>query len=142
VPRPGCTESSGILSTLRTAIYQQHVGSTNSFSGSACRFAPGHYSAVVVGGGATTRSAILALWTLGIQHICLVGRDDNEIQDTITWFNRAGLQEEGLDLRRIASLDEAEELHGQEASGWPALALGVGAIPCTYLHVLQGLKGC
>lgn len=106
------------------------VSSTGDNAEPFTSFQSGQYSAIVVGGGATTRSAILALWTLGIRHICLINRDEEEVKRTISWFQQVGLQDEGLKLRHMAGAEDVEKLYENSGEDWPILALGVGAIPC------------
>ena len=126
----------GIHSTLskamtRSTVSQNYAGPSGSFD--VDQTPP--RSAVVIGGGATTRSAILALYTLSVRHICIIKRDSEEVQSTMAWFEQAGLCKQGLQFRHLASVEDVEAVYGVTDS-WPALSLGVGAVPCTW-HLLR-----
>jgi hypothetical protein len=64
------------------------------------------------------------------------------VRRTIAWFQQAGLQDEGLKLRHMAGVEDVEKLYGDSGEGWPILALGVGAIPCTYQQSLGSRQIC
>lgn len=86
----------------------------------------GSYAGAVIGGGATTRSAIVALWTLGLNPIYLINRDPREVGETIKWFATSPLNEQGLRIRPLNSAGDVEEALGETES---PVVMAVGAIP-------------
>lgn len=99
------TDYLGILASLQAALGSRSVQRS---------------PAAVIGGGATTRSAILALHRLGLGPIYLVNRDEGEVRGTIEWFAGTALQLDLVHLRNTQDVDR------QCAEG-PSIV--VGAIP-------------
>lgn len=96
-------------------------------------YAPGVGSAMVIGGGATTRSAVHALHTLGLSPIFLVNRDKDEVTAVQDSFPH--LRETLIHLDTVA---RAESLLASNSSTSPPIVDGkpippmlmvVGAIP-------------
>lgn len=130
------TDDLGIRSSLllEAQAQQREQGEASSSPDNAnTPFTRGAYSGAVVGGGATTRSAVLALWTLGIGTIFLINRDAGETAEIVRWFKSKGLVEQGLRLVPLGAVEDVEEYLGDDAGEdrVPQLALAVGAIPCT-----------
>jgi quinate dehydrogenase len=94
-------------------------------------FPSGAASALVIGGGATTRSAIYALSTLGLNPIFLVNRDEEEVRTVIGSFAASNGCLELVHLRGIDVVDKyfgASMADGREKRT-PPLTIIVGAIP-------------
>lgn len=87
----------------------------------------------MIGGGATTRSAVHALYTLGMNPIFLVNRDAGEVEQTIKEFDaKKGDADgrQGVRLIHLTSVDQVEGLLGPNAKDRvPGIAMIVGAIP-------------
>lgn len=118
------TDYIGILSCLLTATIAQHPQSSST----SLKFGVKSISGAVIGGGATTRSAILALHRLGVGPIFLVNRDEVEVEATIDWFNGTELVEQGLELIHVRTPQEVD-VHFEEKKGIGRLGIIVGAIP-------------
>lgn len=90
---------------------------------------------MVIGGGATTRSAVHALYTLGMNPVFLVNRDAAEVQATIDEFEtKSKGGSDKLKLIHLTSVDQVEGLLGVNASDRvPGVAMIVGAIPGEFL---------
>ena len=85
---------------------------------------------MVIGGGATTRSAVHALYTLGMNPIFLANRDADEVRATIDEFALKRKGGRGVDLIHLTSVDEVERYLGPNAQDRkPGVAMIVGAIP-------------
>lgn len=93
------------------------------------RFAPGVASGLVVGGGATTRSAVYALSTLGLSPIFLINRDEEEVRMVVDSFKTTALA--GLELIHLRNVADVDRYLGDglTAGEKPGLAMVVGAIP-------------
>lgn len=93
----------------------------------------GQASGMVIGGGATTRSAVHALYTLGMNPIFLANRDAEEVRVTIEEFASKRKGGKGVELIHLTSVDEVERYLGQDAvERNPGVAMIVGAIPGKY----------
>lgn len=111
---------------LLRAWHAQHPGHT---AAPHARFPSGAASALVIGGGATTRSAVYALHHLGLEPIYLVNRDADEVARVVESFTGAGV--ELVHLRSVADVDAHLSLGGaEEGKARRELAVVVGAIPC------------
>lgn len=115
------------MRTLRT----QH--SIHAFK-SDQRFPSGAASALVIGGGATTRSAVYALSTLGLNPIFLVNRDEEEIRTVIESFAASSTSNGRLELVHLRGIDVVDKYFGANMTNGreertPPLAIVVGAIP-------------
>jgi len=90
---------------------------------------------MVIGGGATTRSAVHALYTLGMNPIFLANRDAQEVQATIADFaSKAQGRKGAVELIHLTSVDDVEKHLGQNATDRkPGVAMIVGAIPGTWM---------
>ncbi|KAF9477820.1 hypothetical protein BDN70DRAFT_880759 [Pholiota conissans] len=105
------------------------------------RFEPGSASALVIGGGATTRSAIYALSQLGLQPIFLLNRDDDEVRGVIESFQVQHASSTCPELLHIRDMTDVkryfesgsrcvlDEEQGEGRERRPNLAIIVGAIP-------------
>ncbi len=94
------------------------------------RFPAGAAAALVIGGGATTRSAVYALHNLGLAPVFLMNRDADEVARVVESFSGSGV--ELIHLQSIADVDT--HLRSREESaeeGKRELAVVVGAIPGT-----------
>lgn len=125
----------GIRNSLVAALRSQHPSLPIGLNH---RYPAGQCSGAVIGGGATTRSAVYALWTLGMNPIFIVNRDPFEAEAIKRNFE--GLKEvEGLEIVHLRSTLEVDTwLGGEEAEGGgkarararaPGVAMIVGAIP-------------
>jgi shikimate 5-dehydrogenase len=122
------TDYLGITVALRTAILSTQAGREYP-SSTAHSFPRGQLSGAVIGGGATTRSAILSLHRLGLGPILLINRDEAEVAATTAWFQRTELvREQGLELIHVKDPGEVERYLVDEGSRAP-LGIVVGAIP-------------
>jgi quinate dehydrogenase len=83
---------------------------------------------MVIGGGATTRSAVHALYTLGMNPIFLANRDEGEVKITIEEFEGKKKDGKGVELIHLKSVDDVEKYLSEEG-GKPGVAMIVGAIP-------------
>jgi quinate dehydrogenase len=76
------TDIFGVKNALLRALHSQH----HSLSQSKIMSPQARYgkrargAGVVIGGGATTRSAVHALWTMGLESLYLVNRDAGEVE--------------------------------------------------------------
>ncbi|KJA25518.1 hypothetical protein HYPSUDRAFT_37513 [Hypholoma sublateritium FD-334 SS-4] len=122
------TDVLGVRNALLRAWRAQYPGHR---AAPQARFPVGAASALVIGGGATTRSAVYALHHLGLAPIFLVNRDADEVARVVEGFSDTGV--ELVHLRSVADVDlhlrGGEE--GREGQRRPELALVVGAIPAT-----------
>lgn len=123
------TDFLGVRNSLLAALGKQHpsvsVGTTEKYT-------PGQASGMVIGGGATTRSAVHALYTLGMNPIFLANRDAGEVQDTISHFEERSDASDPRRLRllHLNSVDDVESYLGPGAKNrQPRIAMVVGAIP-------------
>lgn len=123
--------------------------------GGAPRFEPGVASAMVIGGGATTRSAVYALSGLGLAPIFLLNRDDDEVRGVIESFQVQQEAPPGPELIHIRSAEDVERYigrhggtappqgeEGESRERSPNLAIIVAAIPGEHTHVLGRLLHC
>lgn len=123
------TDFLGVRNSLLSALSVQHP---SVHIGTTARYTPGQASGMVIGGGATTRSAVHALYTLGMNPIFLANRDAKEVHDTIAHFESKSKADDPNRLRLIhlTSVDQVESLLGPTASDrLPGVAMIVGAIP-------------
>ncbi|KAJ7579171.1 hypothetical protein C8J56DRAFT_1006758 [Mycena floridula] len=86
------------------------------------------HAGLVIGGGATTRSAAHALTLLGLSPIYLINRDDSEVQDVINSMPHLSF----IHLRN--PVDVEEHLVGQ---GKKAVLMAVGCIPAITPQTLE-----
>ena len=93
------------------------------------KFHPGVGSALVIGGGATTRSAAYALKTLGLAPIFLINRDEKEVRMVIENFEAMGADKP--ELIHLTSVEDVDRYlgGGSTKAEKPELAIVVGAIP-------------
>jgi hypothetical protein len=111
---------------------------------------------MVIGGGATTRSAIYALSGLGLAPIFLLNRDDEEVRRVIESFQAQHGAPPGPELIHIRSTEDVQryiggrrstaQSQGRSEEGGsrtrersPNLAMIVGAIPGEQTHVFGRL---
>lgn len=122
------TDFLGVRNSLLAALGAQQPSVS---VGTTATYAPGQASGMVIGGGATTRSAVHALYTLGMNPIFLANRDAAEVQDTIRHFDeRSEGKPNRLQLIHLTSVDQVEGYLGPEArESKPGVAMIVGAIP-------------
>jgi len=126
----------GVRNALLRTLCAQH--SIYVF-GSNQRFPSGAASALVIGGGATTRSAVYALSTLGLNPIFLVNRDEEEVRTVIESFAASSLSTSNgcLELVHLRSIDVVDKYFGASMTDGkertPPLIIIVGAIPGTSL---------
>lgn len=115
----------GVKNSLLRSLRHQHPNYTFSLGQ---RFVPGTASGLVVGGGATTRSAVYALSTLGLSPIFLINRDDEEVKMVVESFKTTTLA--GLELIHLKGPQDVDRYLGNGGQGEkPGLAMVVGAIP-------------
>jgi shikimate 5-dehydrogenase len=98
------------------------------------KFPSGAASALVIGGGATTRSAVYALSTLGLNPIFLVNRDEEEVRAVIESFAASSTSNGCLELIHLRGVDVVHKYFGASMTDGgeertPTLAIIVGAIP-------------
>jgi len=72
------TDILGVKNALLSALRSQHPNIFISSQG--CYSKTARAAGVVIGGGATTRSAAHALWTMGLETVYLVNRDVGEVE--------------------------------------------------------------
>lgn len=118
----------GVRNALLRTLRAQHP--VQAFRGDQ-RFPSGAASALVIGGGATTRSAVYALSTLGLNPIFLVNRDEEEVRAVIESFSASN---ECLELIHMRGVDVVDKCFGASMTDGgeertPPLAIIVGAIP-------------
>jgi quinate dehydrogenase len=83
----------------------------------------------VIGGGATTRSAVYALMTLGLSPIFLINRDNEEVRMVMENFESMGVDKpELIHLKSVEDIDQCLG-NGSTKGEKPELAIVVGAIP-------------
>ncbi len=87
-----------------------------------------------MGGGATTRSAVYALHTIGLNPIFLINRDPAEVEAVVESFKCfKGEQGESIDLIHLRGVEDVDRYLGSGEAGQsgekPSLAMIVGAIP-------------
>lgn len=120
----------GVRNSLLSALQQQNPATPFNFSQSLPHEVA---SGLVIGGGATTRSAVHALYTLGMNPIFLVNRDAGEVEQTIKEFDAKKSDadgRQGVRLIHLTSVDQVEGLLGPNAKDRvPGIAMIVGAIP-------------
>ncbi|KAF8316183.1 Aminoacid dehydrogenase-like protein [Clavulina sp. PMI_390] len=112
------TDFLGIRNALLRQLRAQHPSRTISPKDA---FEPGTGSAMVIGGGATTRSAVHALHTLGLKPIFLVNRDKSEVEAVVESFPH--LKET---LVHLDTVDPPSTIDGKYV---PPILMIVGAIP-------------
>lgn len=110
-----------LLSALGTQDPSVSIATTSTY-------APGKASGMVIGGGATTRSAVHALYTLGMNPIFLANRDAGEVRDTIAHFDARKSGPNPIRLIHLTSVDDVEAYLGPSGTA-PGVAMIVGAIP-------------
>jgi len=116
------TDILGVKNSLLKYLRQQHPSTPIS---NTSRYPEGLGGAgIVFGGGATTRSAVYALHTIGLHPIYLVNRDANEVAQVQANF--PDLVKAGS-LVHLTSPTLVEELLAQPES--PKVLMIVGAIP-------------
>ncbi|KAK1229130.1 hypothetical protein PQX77_007800 [Marasmius sp. AFHP31] len=115
------TDILGVKNALLRSLRLQHPGRTISPQD---KYPTGVGAAIVYGGGATTRSAIYALTSVGLHPIYLVNRDPEEVKQVQDVF--PGLVSKGS-LVHLRSPEEVEERLVQ--SDAPPVLMVVGAIP-------------
>jgi len=71
------TDILGVKNALLSALRSQHPNVSLSLQGRYCKSMRG--AGVIIGGGATARSAAHALWMVGLQNIYLINRDVEEV---------------------------------------------------------------
>lgn len=123
------TDFVGVRNALLASLGTQHPSVTIS---TTATYATGQASGMVIGGGATTRSAVHALYTLGMNPIFIVGRDVKEVRATIEHFHSTSMVDAPghPKLIHLDSVDQAEGLLGPAAENrLPGVAMIVGAIP-------------
>lgn len=126
------TDFLGVRNSLLAALGTQHAGVG---VGTTATYAPGQASGMVIGGGATTRSAVHALYTLGMNPIFLANRDASEVKDTIAHFDERSdpANPNRLRLIHLTSVEQVEGYLGPQAKERvPGVAMIVGAIPGAY----------
>ena len=114
----------GVRNALLHAWRAQYPGHT---AVPHARFPAGAAAALVIGGGATTRSAVYALHHLGLAPIFLVNRDANEVARVVESFAGAGI--ELIHLQSVADVDAHLRNGDNGEREVKRLALVVGAIP-------------
>jgi len=72
------TDILGVKNALLSALRSQHPNI--SISSQGCYSKTARAAGVVIGGGATTRSAAHALWTMGLETVYLVNMDVGEVE--------------------------------------------------------------
>ncbi|GMK57701.1 hypothetical protein CspeluHIS016_0405350 [Cutaneotrichosporon spelunceum] len=123
------TDFLGVRNSLLQALGKQHDSVSVS---TTATYAPGQASGMIIGGGATTRSAVHALYTLGMNPVFLANRDAAEVADTIAHFDaRSDLANANrLRLIHLTSIEQVEGYLGPNATDrLPGVAMVVGAIP-------------
>lgn len=120
------TDYLGVRNSLVSALQAQQGPDAKAFE--ILQTLPlGTASGMVIGGGATTRSAVHALFTLGLNPIFLVNRDSDEVAGTIAEFKSKGSK---VELIHLTSVEQTEGLLGADAEvRKPGVAMIVGAIP-------------
>jgi len=86
---------------------------------------PSSFSAVLVGGGATTRSAVYALFTMGLRTFYIFNRDADEVRSLIRDIKDKEVMQEVNFVCLTKVADVKKFLHGEAAE---RLIMGVGAI--------------
>lgn len=123
------TDFLGVRNSLLAALGTQD---SSVSVGTTATYAPGQTSGMVIGGGATTRSAVHALYTLGMNPIFLANRDAAEVADTIAHFD-ARSDPANPNRLRLIHLTSAEQVEGHlgpnATDRLPGVAMIVGAIP-------------
>ncbi|KIK68991.1 hypothetical protein GYMLUDRAFT_152333 [Collybiopsis luxurians FD-317 M1] len=115
------TDILGVKNALLRQLRLQHP---NLLISPQASFPEGVGAGAVFGGGATTRSAVYALMTLGLHPIYLVNRDSDEIKAVQSVYPE--LIKKGS-LIHLDHPDKVEELLAQPDS--PRILMIVGAIP-------------
>ncbi|KAL0577738.1 hypothetical protein V5O48_004232 [Marasmius crinis-equi] len=115
------TDILGVKNALLRSLRLQHPGWNISPQD---QYPPGTGSAIVYGGGATTRSAVYALSSMGLHPIYLVNRDPREVKQVQDVFPELLSRDSLIHLR---SPEEVEEYIVQSNS--PPVLMVVGAIP-------------
>ncbi|KAF9268727.1 hypothetical protein L218DRAFT_526692 [Marasmius fiardii PR-910] len=115
------TDILGVKNALLRSLRLQHPGKNISPQGI---YPPGIGSAVVYGGGATARSAIYALSSIGLHPIYLVNRDDGEVKQVQNVFPELVSR---ASLIHLKTSEEVEQHIVQ--SNTPPVLMVVGAIP-------------
>ncbi|KAG7090988.1 hypothetical protein E1B28_010055 [Marasmius oreades] len=113
------TDILGVKNALLRSLRLQHSGENIS---SQDRYPPGAGSAVVYGGGATSRSAIYALSSMGLHPIYVVNRDADEVKQVQNIFPELVSRGSLIHLRTPQEVEE----HVVQSN--PILMV-VGAIP-------------
>lgn len=122
-----CRVHAGVRNSLVSALQAQFPETPFDISQT---YPAGQASGMVIGGGATTRSAVHALYTLGMNPIFLANRDADEVRATIDEFASKRKGGKGVDLIHLTSVDEVERYLGPNAQDRkPGVAMIVGAIP-------------
>ena len=125
----------GVRNALLRALRAQH--SIHAFK-SDQRFPSGATSALIIGGGATTRSAVYALGALGLNPIFLVNRDEKEVRTVVESFSDPSTSNGRLKLVHLRGIDVVDKYFGASMTDGgeertPPLTIIVGAIPGTFL---------
>lgn len=113
-----CVVVLGVRNSLINGLRSQFL--SHSISPSTC-YPKGFGAGLIVGGGATTRSAAYALTLLGLSPIFLVNRDPAEVQ-----FVRDSMAH--LTFIHLRNPDDVEIHLGQGLKQKPTLLMAVGAI--------------
>jgi len=121
----------GVRNALLRTLRAQHP--SYAFRGNQ-RFPSGAASALVIGGGATTRSAVYALSTLGLNPIFLVNRDEEEVRSVIESFATSSTSRDYPELIHLRGIDVVDKYFGASMTDGgeqrtPPLTIIVGAIP-------------
>lgn len=123
------TDFLGVRNSLLAALATQQPSVS---VGTTAKYAPGQASGMVIGGGATTRSAVHALYSLGMNPVFLANRDAAEVEDTIKHFDSRS-DPEDLNRLRLVHLTSVDDVEGHLGPGAakpsPSVAMIVGAIP-------------
>ncbi|KAH8088210.1 hypothetical protein HD553DRAFT_348725 [Filobasidium floriforme] len=129
------TDFLGVRNSLVSALQAQFPETPFDISQT---YPAGQASGMVIGGGATTRSAVHALYTLGMNPIFLANRDAEEVRVTIEEFASKRKGGKGVELIHLTSVDEVERYLGQDAEDRkPGVAMIVGAIPAIAPKTLE-----
>lgn len=114
------TDILGVKNSLTQAIYSQYPSLVLHPDATFAKAPSVEVLALVIGGGATTRSACQALFLMGVEQIYLVNRDVDEA-------NKVENELPHLKIRHLQSCAQAQSILGKESVLLPLI---VGAIPC------------
>ncbi|KAF7303129.1 Pentafunctional arom polypeptide [Mycena kentingensis (nom. inval.)] len=117
------TDILGVRNALLSALREQHPTKTIPSDASAA-YPAGVGAGLVIGGGATTRSAAHALTLLGLAPIYLINRDEKEVKDVMHAMPHLSSKSGLIHLKDPADVEKY--LVGE---GKPTLLMIVGCIP-------------